>query len=67
MVEYTTDVQRTTVNANVLRVRSGPGTEYAIIDNLMKSEEIFISTIKGEWCKISLEEKWLSKNFLDFK
>ncbi|WP_339701692.1 SH3 domain-containing protein [Algoriphagus aquimarinus] len=67
MVEYTTDVQRATVNANVLRVRSGPGTEYAIVDNLMKSEEIFISTIKGEWCKISLEEKWLSKNFLDFK
>ncbi|SFA78879.1 N-acetylmuramoyl-L-alanine amidase [Algoriphagus aquimarinus] len=65
--KYTTDVQRATINANVLRVRSGPGTEYAIVDNLMKSEEIFISTIKGDWCKISLEEKWLSKNFLDFK
>lgn len=65
--KYTTDVQRASVNANVLRVRSGPGTQFSIVDNLMKSEEIFISTIKGDWCKISLEEKWLSKSFLDFK
>jgi SH3-like domain-containing protein len=65
--KYTTDVQRASVNANVLRVRSGPGTQFSIVDNLMKSEEIFISTIKGDWCKISLEEKWLSKSYLDFK
>lgn len=65
--KYTTEVRRATVNANVLRVRSGPGAGYAVVDNLMKSEEIFISTISGDWCKISLEEKWLSKNYLDFK
>lgn len=64
--KFTTDVQRATVNANVLRVRSGPGTGFAVVDNLMKSEEVFISTIKGDWAKISLEEKWLSKSFLDF-
>ncbi|WBL42721.1 N-acetylmuramoyl-L-alanine amidase [Algoriphagus halophytocola] len=63
---YTSDVKRATVNADVLRVRSGPGTGYAIVDNLMKSEEVFISTIEGDWCKLSLEEKWLSKNYLDF-
>jgi uncharacterized protein YgiM (DUF1202 family) len=59
-------VQRATVNANVLRVRSGPGTGFAVVDNLMKSEEVFISTIKGDWAKISMEEKWLTKSFLDF-
>lgn len=65
--KFTTDVQRASVNANVLRVRSGPGTEFSIVDNLMKSEEVFISTIKGDWAKFGLEEKWLSKSFLDFK
>jgi hypothetical protein len=64
--KFTTDVQRATVNANVLRVRSGPGTEFAMVDNLMKSEEVFISTIKEDWAKISLEEKWLYKSFLNF-
>jgi uncharacterized protein YgiM (DUF1202 family) len=53
--KFTTDVQRATVNANVLRVRSGPGTGFAVVDNLMKSEEVFISTIKGDWAKISLD------------
>lgn len=64
---YTTDVKRATINANVLRVRSGPGTEYAIVDNLMKSEEVFISKESNGWCKMSLEEKWISKSYLDFK
>jgi len=63
---YTTDVKRATVNANVLRVRSGPGTNFSIVDNLMQNEEVFISQEVNGWCKISLEEKWLSKSFLDF-
>ncbi|WP_339870024.1 SH3 domain-containing protein [uncultured Algoriphagus sp.] len=63
---YTTEVLRATINANVLRVRSGPGTEYPIVDNLMKSEEVFISKESDGWCKMSLEEKWLSKSYLDF-
>jgi len=56
-----TDVQRANrQQANVLRVRSGskvlnshPSTIWWI------SEEVFISTIKGDWAKISLEDKWL--------
>lgn len=63
---YTTEVKRATVNTNVLRVRNGPGTEFEIVDNLMKSEEVFISEEQNGWCKISLEEKWLSKDYLDF-
>ena len=64
---YASEVKRATVNANVLRVRSGPGTEYAIVDNLMKSEEVFISKDSNGWCKMSLEEKWLSRSYLDFR
>lgn len=64
--KYTSDVKRATVNASALRVRSGPGTNYAIVDSLMKSEEVFISNEVDGWCKISMEEKWLSKSYLDF-
>ncbi|WP_425637065.1 N-acetylmuramoyl-L-alanine amidase [Algoriphagus yeomjeoni] len=64
---YTSEVKRATVNANVLRVRSGPGTEFHSVDNLMKSEEVFISKELNGWCKMSLEEKWLSKSYLDFQ
>lgn len=64
--KYTIDVKRATVNANVLRVRSGPGTNFSIVDNLMESEEVFISEESNGWCKISLEEKWLSKEYLNF-
>lgn len=59
-------MQRATVNANVLRVRSDSNTELDMVDNLMKSEEVFISTIKEDVAKISLEEKWLSISFLNF-
>ncbi|WPR74541.1 SH3 domain-containing protein [Algoriphagus sp. NG3] len=64
--KYTTEVKRATINANVLRVRSGPGTGYSVVDNLMKSEEVFISQERNGWCKLSLEEKWVSKNYLEF-
>ncbi|MBN3518417.1 N-acetylmuramoyl-L-alanine amidase [Algoriphagus lutimaris] len=64
--QYTIEVKRATVNANVLRVRSGPGTNFSVVDNLMESEEVFLSEEENGWCKISLEEKWLSKNYLNF-
>jgi hypothetical protein len=62
--KYTTEVLRATVNANVLRVRSGPGVGYSIIGTLPKSEEVFLVDIKNGWCKIGMEEKWVSKDFL---
>lgn len=64
--KYTIEVKRATVNANVLNVRSGQGTNYPVVDTLMNKEEVFISEEENGWCKISLEDKWLSKSFLDF-
>lgn len=64
---YTREVKRATVNANVLRVRSGPGTEFAVEGNLPRGEEVFILEENGGWCKIGFEEKWLSKDYLDFQ
>lgn len=63
---YTKDVRRATVSATTLRVRSGPGINFNIVGSLPKSEEVFISEEKNGWCKIALEEKWLSKDYLEF-
>jgi uncharacterized protein YraI len=63
---YTEPVKRATVNANVLNVRSGPGTNFSVVGTLPKTEEVFIITESGDWCRLALEEKWLSKRFLDF-
>ncbi len=63
---FTKEVKRATVNASVLRVRSGPGTNFNVEGNLNRGEEVFIVSEKNGWCKIGFEEKWLSSDFLDF-
>jgi len=61
---FTRDVQRATVNANALNVRSGPGTNFPRVDSLVQGEEIFIIDTVNDWSKIALEEKWVSNRFL---
>jgi len=63
---YTSEVTRATVSVDALRLRSGPGSEYSIVGSLPKSEEVFISQEVNGWCKLAMEDKWLSKQFLDF-
>lgn len=63
---FTKGVKRATVNASVLRVRSGPGTKFSVEGNLPRGEEVFIIEENNNWCKIGFEEKWLSRDFLDF-
>lgn len=63
---YTKEVTRAEVIANVLNLRSGPSTNYNKIGSFKKGEEIFVSEINGDWCKISLDEKWVNKKFLKF-
>lgn len=63
---YTKEVRRAEILASVLNLRSGPSTSYSKIGSFKKGEEIFISEINGNWCKVSLEEKWVSKKYLKF-
>lgn len=63
---YTMDVTRATVSADVLNVRSGPGSSFPVIASLMAGEEIFIQREETSWCKISMDEKWIKKDFLNF-
>jgi uncharacterized protein YgiM (DUF1202 family) len=63
---FTMDVRRATVNANALNVRSGPGTQFAKVASLMKDEEVFVTEESNGWCKVGLDEQWVSKSFLNF-
>lgn len=63
---FTMDVRRATVNANALNVRSGPGTQFAKVGSLLKDEEVFITEEVNGWCKLGLDEQWVSTSFLKF-
>lgn len=58
------DVQRATVNAATLNVRSGPGTDFNKVAALSKGEEVFLYAEVDNWARISTDERWVSKSFL---
>lgn len=62
---YVRDVIRAAVrDTDELNVRSGPGTEYAIVGTYLQGEELFIHDQEGSWAKIGLDERWVSRKFL---
>lgn len=63
---YTDEVEKATVNANTLNVRSGPGTNFPKIGSYLQNQELFVIQKQNGWCKISLESKWVKEDFLDF-
>ena len=62
---FTKDVTRATVNATTLNVRSGPGTNFPKVSALTKNQEVFIVEESNGWCKISSDNKWVKKEFLN--
>ena len=63
---FTTEVKRATVNATILNVRTGPGTHFPKTARIEKNDEVFVFEEINQWCKIGLEDKWVSKSFLNF-
>mgnify|MGYP001022562794 CR=1 FL=1 len=61
---YTTEVQRAVVNTTALNVRTGPDTSYPKTSSLFEGDVVFISETRGNWCKIALEDKWVSGVYL---
>jgi hypothetical protein len=61
---YTKEVNRATVNANTLNVRSGPGSTFPKVASFTKDQEVFIIEESNGWCKISADNKWVKKEFL---
>ena len=65
--KFTQEVKRATVNTDVLNVRSTPEVVAGnVVGTLMKGQEVFTEQEVNGWCKINMEEKWVSKTFLDF-
>ena len=64
--KYTKEVKRGTVTAGKLNARSGPGTQYPKVGYFLRGTELFVSREQGSWGKVSMDEKWVSKNYLDF-
>jgi len=56
-----------TVKANLLNVRSGPGTSYQIVSSVKKDELVYMYEKVNDWVKISISEQWVHKDFLNVK
>ena len=59
-------VQRATVNAATLNVRSGPGTDFGKLAALARNQELFVHEHAAGWCRIGLESRWVAESFLNF-
>ncbi len=57
-------VQRATVNVNTLNVRNGPGPRFDKLAALARKQELFVHEHRDGWCRIGLEERWVSEQFL---
>ncbi len=62
--KYTIEVKRAEVTADTLNVRSGPGSSFLKVGAYKKGQELFIIEEKGNWCKVAMDEKWVSGDFL---
>lgn len=56
------------VTADVLNVRSGAGTNYAVIDALSKNTKVTVVEESNGWCKIKLGNSygWASSDYISF-
>lgn len=55
------------VTANVLNVRSGPGTQYKINTTIRKNEVYTIVQINGNWGKLKSGAGWVSMSYMAAK
>lgn len=62
--QYTREVFRRVVDCQSLNIRFEPSTSSNIIGTLKKSEELFEYERMNNWVKISLEDAWVSANYL---
>lgn len=60
-------VQRAFVNSDTLNVRSGSDLSFPKTGSYKKGDEVFIVEVEKNWCKVSMEDKWVNKKYLDFK
>jgi uncharacterized protein YraI len=49
-----------------LNVRSGPGTQYRVVDVLQRGERVEVDYCRGSWCLVNKRGRdgWVSANYL---
>lgn len=52
------------VTANVLNVRQGPGTNYAVMGGLIKGTQRELTAIQDNWGKINSPDGWISLEYV---
>jgi SH3-like domain-containing protein len=66
LAKYTTDVKRAAVNADTLNARNGSGKDFEKLGSYTKGQELFIVQEENGWCKVNMDDRWVSKDFLTF-
>lgn len=64
--QYAKDALRAVVNADTLNVRNGAGASYSKVGSFTEGQELFIVEQRDGWCRIGLDDKWVSKDFLTY-
>jgi uncharacterized protein YraI len=59
-------VDRATVKAPILNVRSGPAAAFDKLAALARGQEIFVHERRDGWCRIGMDTRWVSATFLEF-
>ena len=63
--KFVADVTRAVVvDTEDLNVRSGPGTTFSVVGAYQRGEEVFVFEEEGNWSRIGLDERWVSKKYL---
>lgn len=65
-VRYTNEVKRAIVTTKSLNVRTGPGIHYPKTSSILKDTEVFVYKEIDGWCKIGMDDRWVSKSYLKF-
>lgn len=49
-----------------VNVRSGPGTDYRVVDQLYRGQRVDVQDCRGSWCRVSKPgpDGWVSANYL---
>ena len=59
-------VERGTVNTPTLNVRSGPGAQFPKVGGVFLNQDVFIYESNDTWARISEDQQWVSRNYLNF-
>lgn len=57
-------VRAAVTDTEELNVRSGPGANFSLVGAYRRGEQLFIHDEQNGWAKIGLDDRWVSKKFL---